>query len=208
MKEPYLWNDQELIAWTNNSINELCEKTDLLVDSTTAAICQIAITAGAYKYALDSRIINILRAKIAVQTWPMTHITLDDLDSMSSNWEDTTITLRDTPTYFCTDRDEGYVTLYPFPVANGTLRLTVHRYPLVQLTTAVLEAQLELPFQYQNKLLDGILAQAYRKQDAETYRPEKSNAHLALWNASIEAIKWDRIKRRPFETNSPMSAFI
>jgi len=177
---PYLWSDAELTAYLNKSINELCEEAELLKDSTTTAICQIAIVAGKSIYSLDERVLKIKRARLVIyDTW-ITRRTTEFMDRYYRSW-DSVLTSPGTPAAFIEDQNTGKITIYPVPDADDTLKMTVVRLPLVQMSTTTLTASPEVHMKYHFDLLDGILWRAYSKQDAETYDPKKANTHRALW---------------------------
>ena len=40
---PFRWSLDDMIAYYNKTVNELCEKAKILVDSTTEAICKVNV---------------------------------------------------------------------------------------------------------------------------------------------------------------------
>jgi len=86
LAEPYLWEDVELVDYLNRSINEICEKTELIRDSSTTAIVQIKLLANLGKYSLDTRVIRIFGCRLTDRTLPLTLATETFLDRFHSNW--------------------------------------------------------------------------------------------------------------------------
>jgi len=200
---PYKWKDAELVACANQTINELCEKARIIIDSTTPAICNVPLLAGTAKYAKDSRIIEILRGRMVTYDCKITRRTGSFMDNYSSGWDSATASTG-TPRNFLEDLDTGYFTLTPAPDANDTLWLTVVRLPLDQMTLADLTngASPEIHFKHHYALSDGILARAYLKQDAETYDPKKSARHMQIWLNYVNQVMLDEINRNDIDNQA------
>lgn len=192
-KPPYLWTETELILYLNNSINEAAEKAKLFLDSVTPAVCRIPILAADPDpdYPLDSRILKILSAKLSNQSRPLERKKKAELDLWNPNWRNTA---PGDPRCFLTDYTEGSLTLHPKSNADAILTMTVYRLPLVQFTTENLETEPEIHFRYHYRLVDGILAQAYSKDDSETLDPEKSARHERAWLKHIEEMSRGRLR--------------
>jgi hypothetical protein len=200
-QNPHLWPLPEMVALLNKTVNEFCELTQILVDSTTPALTQYAITAGQAKYAQDERIIEIVRGRLVTADQRITRRTRTYMDAYCGGWDSVTSS-PGTPQHLLGDLDTGHFTLAPTPDTNDTLKATVIRYPLQQLTTAqaVLDAALpEIPFKYHFDLLDGIASRAYLKQDTETYDPKKADRHRALWLARCNQIWLSIINRNDID---------
>ena len=181
--QPFLWDDTELTQAINDRINELCEKTGLLRDSSTVAICTIAVVLGTAKYALDDRIIKILSVKYGTSYTELYPVTRAYLDEQFQNWESDT----GVPRYFLLD-DTATITLYPNPSADSHIHLSVTRYPLVQMTLLSENLEPEIHWKYHSRLVDGVLALAYEKNDSETIALARVKHHEALWNKTIDEI--------------------
>jgi len=181
---PYLWSDAELTQMINERQNELCEKCGILRDATTTAICQISVVNGTSSYSLDTRIIKILSAKLGTLYTLLEPTTRDVLDDEYQGWDDDT----GTPTKFILDFT-GKIRLYPIPIANATLYLSVTRYPLTQLFVATDTASPEIPWQYHTKLLPGILSLAYAKDDSEAIDMKRSQLNEMAWQKNVNDIQ-------------------
>jgi hypothetical protein len=198
---PYGWSLDEMIAYYNDTVNEFCEQTKILVDSTTEAICKLTLAASLAKYTLDSRVIEVLRGRLVTYDRKITRRTRTFMDNYSPGWDSATAS-SGTPKNFLGDLDTGYITLAPTPDAIDTLWLTVVRFPLAQLTSAILDLAPEIHFKYHFGLLDGICGRAYLKQDAETYDPKKAERHLVLWRATINARMLEEINRNDIDNET------
>ena len=197
---PYNWSLTEMIAFYNDTVNEFCEQTRILVDSTTEVICKITLASGTAKYVLDSRVIDILTGRLVTGDRKITRRTRTYMDSHSSGWDSTTASTG-TPMNFLGDLNTGYIILVPAPDSIDTLWLTVVRFPLLQLTSTTLDTSPEIHFKYHFGLLDGICGRAYLKQDAETYDPKKAERHLGLWKATINKRMLEEINRNDIDND-------
>jgi hypothetical protein len=198
---PYRWSLGNLIGCFNKAVNELCEQAKILVDSSTEAICKVDVLAGTAKYAQEQRVVEVLRGRLVTGDRHITRRTRNYMDKYCSSWDSATAS-SGTPKNFIGDLDTGYLTLHPKPEANDTLWLTVVRYPLVQLTSALLNQSPEIHFKYHFELLDGICGYAYLKQDPETYDPKKAERHLALWRATVNQRMLEEINRNDIDEDS------
>ncbi len=78
-----------------------------------------------------------------------------------------------------------------------TLWLSVDRLPLNQLTLAAWETQSpEINFDYHTKLIDGILREAYEKNDSETYDPQAATKHRGLFQLHVAMAKKEKLRLR------------
>lgn len=181
--EPYLWSDTELIEAAADAEYEACRRARLLIDSSTATVCQIAITAAEPLYALDDRVLFIRRAKLGLEERPLQRASYRDLDANVSNWEAET----GTPTHFITDFETGKVRLYPIPEVSDTLSMTVVRLPLVPLTdkTVTLDTSPEIKPHYHRSLRFWMMHRAYSKPDADAMDKGKANESLGMFEAEF-----------------------
>jgi hypothetical protein len=201
--QPRLWGDNELVAYLNASQNEAAERGKLFLDSVTVAVCQIAIVgANALSdFLLDTRILTVEAASLSTQTRPLWRTDRASINLVNPDWRNATA---GESRNFLTDYAEGYITLNPKPAVNCTLNMTVVRLPLVQLsltgtiaspTTTGLNASPEIAFQHHIRLLNGMCALAYNKDDAETLDPQKAARYKADWEKDIDAMTKTRIRK-------------
>jgi|WetSurSiteA1Bulk_404760.scaffolds.fasta_scaffold58909_2 hypothetical protein len=186
IKVPYLWEDGELIQFINDAQNQVCEECGVLRDSSTAAICNVSITAGTSIYSIDSRVVKIFTVKLGSSYQLLEQTTRENLNNDYPGWESQT----GTPTTWIQD-NTGKITLYPKPTANSTLYLYVSRYPLTQLANR--EDTPEIPWKYHPLLINGAIAQAYMKGDTETESMNRMASFLKLWQSNLERINQSEI---------------
>jgi hypothetical protein len=129
---PYLWSDFVMTQYAAEAEMEAARRARLLKDSTTAAVCQYAVTAGTQKITLDPRIIFIRSVKIGSKTIPLARFHRTDMDLAFPDW-DNTVNLGDV-NRFIPDRDSGILWFDGQFPASDTVYLTVVREPLLALT--------------------------------------------------------------------------
>src|SRR6266404_4709307 len=86
--EPFLWSPDEVIEFANDAQDEACRRARLLVDSSTAGICSIAVTAaGLGVVTLDPRVVFVRRARFATML-PLKRMNMQDMESFNPFWQD------------------------------------------------------------------------------------------------------------------------
>jgi hypothetical protein len=192
-KTPYLWSDAEIIGYLNEAINQVVEKKRLIRDSKTAAVCAIAVLVADLTpdYLMDTRIVEIISAKMRSQSLPLTRTDKKELESWYPDWRAATAS---TSRYFLTDYSEGYLTIFPKSNAADTIDLTVYRLPSAQMSVSALTASPEIHFKNHPRLINGILSRAYLKEDSETLDPQKAATHLVLWTKDMDEMARARIR--------------
>jgi hypothetical protein len=172
-KPDLLWSLAEWTEFANDAENEACLRADLLIDSTDAMTI-IPVLSGTATYALDERIVRIIRAKISGGTEPLVKTSRRVLDATYPDWENDSGTVRS----WLPD-DTNKITLYRKPNAVATLSLMVARLPVSpMLLVDKLTQSPEIDTQYHLGLVDWMLHRAYSKQDSETLDKGKAKEHL------------------------------
>lgn len=173
--EPFLWSDDELIEFANDAEQEACRRARLLLDSTTAAACRIAVEPGTMLYRLDPRVLFVRRARFAGAR-PLRRMTMQDMEDANPFWLDAP---PGTPRVFVPDFETGKIALHPPPAAAGTLELTVVRDPLTPMNDE--SDSPEINPRYHRSLRYWMLYRAYAKQDSQANDPKKAADALALF---------------------------
>lgn len=194
----YRWKTLHIIASLSQAERELCKKLFLLKDSTTAAICQIAINAiaGVFprSYAIDDRLLRIERLKFPGVTTPLIQTTTDILDQQDPGWDEAI----GTPTHFVLDADDFSITFNRQPTTGGIVNMSVKRLPL---TSIIEKAKSESPEikQLDDELIHGALKYLFIKPDLEGYDPDLSAKWARQFEADIEQIIQNRAAMNPQE---------
>jgi hypothetical protein len=188
---PFAWQDPELAEYATDAQNEACRRARLLVDSSSADICQYEVLAGDPWITLDPRVIFVRRAKVGQRTSRLTRFSYRDLDPVPG-WEAHLAI----PHGFITDMETGKLRLYPYyepdnplpvPPATATqvdtLSLTVVRLPLTDLTHP--DDTVEIHDRYARNLRHWMAYRAYMKRDSEVFNPVKAAEALKLFEAEF-----------------------
>ena len=195
---PYLWTNEELTEYYNQSVEEWCRVTDANVDNTTITVCKITTTAGTQSYALHDSILRILNAYVYGET---AFLEKQSTDYMLALYGTLGLTDRAKPLYYTLDQRMGYFSLWPVPVANGLVYLTVSRLPITELSyvTPNLPAkpgtggEPDIPPRFHRDMFAGVLYRAYKKNDADTE---------SLARAQSFKVEWDKVLDRGIMDNS------
>ena len=161
---PYQYADDNLLIWLDDAEMEACRRARLLSDSSLT----VAISAGVSAYDIPDSTIQLRRAKLLLDEVPLDFASSRDMDEDVAGWQ----THKGTPTDIISDMDSHRFTLYPEPIVNDTLTLTVIREN---------ECRLEIPARFHHSLVDWILFRAYQVRDADGENRSKSTEHLALF---------------------------
>lgn len=216
---PYLWSDLEAFEFLEDGYAEACERANLLRDSQTPAICEVAVVAATAAYQLDPRIISVERAKLDLQRTPLGLTATAEMDGpatrsayrasdaryisggwpaeLGAGWE----TRTGAPRRALLDRETNHwqLRLNPIPTEDDTLRLIVFRLPLAALGA---NDEPEFSSRLHIRLVDWMEHRAYAKKDAETADVAKANAALAMFSSAFGE-RIDANRRRTQQDRAP-----
>lgn len=174
--EPYLWSDNELLDYANDAVYEACRRARLLVDSSTSAVCQLAVTAASGGLvALDPRVLFVRRVRFEGER-ALVRKNMQDMESHDPYWQNASASK---PLVFIPDYESGKLLFWPPPDSDRTALLTVVRDPLEQMNDA--QDEPEIPVRAQRSLRFWMMFRAYSKQDSEANDPKKAADSLALF---------------------------
>ena len=187
----FKWDELELIDYLNDSIDEICLRSNVLVESQNESITSYTVTAGEPLIELDNRIIKIKSARLLLldqseenpnnrrygllQSRPVTFF-----ERYFWNWEED----ESDPWAYIPDMQVGYIRLYPKPKLDDTLRLIVTRYPLQRFNNQNLDEYPELP-EFHEYLVDGIMKNAFEKDDEDTNNQRKVIYYERRWDKLV-----------------------
>lgn len=178
-KLPYLWPDSSVDNWLNEAEQEACRRSQLLIDSSTAPLTPLTVTANDPWMPYDARIIKILRARPR-GALPVSIITAQEMDGLPY-WEDET-----GPTLLAliTDMATGKLRTYPKLTAAATIDLTVQRLPLTDMTDAEAHSP-EIRADYHMKLIEWAKWRAYSMDDVDANDPQKAAKALKVFEGEF-----------------------
>jgi hypothetical protein len=82
----YKWTTAELVDYYNNVIDQIARETDYFADATTTLLTETALTAGTGDYAFDTRLLDIITARIAGETRNLDRTTRRERDELDPTW--------------------------------------------------------------------------------------------------------------------------
>ena len=168
-----IWSDDALLLYIRDAEEKFASQTLCLRDSRTTSVANIVLVAGQEEYALDRRVISVLAAQLDGRmvlgraNWG-TRFGADSQLTPNTSYQ----APRETgePRIYYTDRDTGFLGVYPSPSATAAgkvVRLQVARRPLVPLTKNDLDAEPEVPEQWHLDLVEWAAWRAMRNHDPD-----------------------------------------
>lgn len=168
------------VRFANEAQREACRRAHLLVDSSTASICHLAVTAGHPVINLSKKILRVRGVRLASDGTVLAKIRVDVLDTRSGrNWQAD----EGVPAYYAEDFQSSALLLYPKPSSGDSLNLTVVRLPLADMAHDTDEP--ELPESCHEGLVKWMLYRAYSAHDVETENMPRAQAALAAFEAQF-----------------------
>jgi len=208
VQQPWLWSDAELVVYANECLREFLFSTKMLNEATDADICTLTLSDGVQNYAISDRIFTVQSARISGESRDL------ELKSTREMTEEVPAWLGDTnegtPTKLILDFQHGYFYFWPVPDTTYTCSLHVFRIHETDFTGTSLSGQsLEIPSMYASVIAEGVAAKALLKSGPETFDPQKSQIHWAIFNGEVGKAKLYqlRLKNKP-SYNKPMKGFM
>lgn len=179
-QEPPLWSDNELRIYFNQAEKEACRRARLIIDSSTAATCEVASVIGQADYTIDSRVISIRRATVPSKSnRKLAVVKAELMDGFMPNWE----AQSGSPDALVVGLNSKKIRLFRKPTEVFTIQLTVVRTPLTAMTNPNDEP--EIPERYHQGLINWALYRAYSKKDVETNDEQRALMHLRAFEAEF-----------------------
>jgi hypothetical protein len=169
--------------------------SDLSVFSTDNYIEVTGSTSNNETFLIDTAISTSLAVDTTFNPIPLTEVVGDQVIIKSLN--------TGTPTKYCVDYRQGYITLVPCPEEAGVLFIECIRKQLTPLTASNYTTEtIPINVQYHLQLTDGILSKAFLKGSPGTFNIEKANVHSGIFIGLKETIKRDLIKLKAMNTTT------
>ena len=188
---PYLWSDNDLYFYMDLAQREFARETRCIVDGVT--FTGIDVEEGNQWVPYDDSIIDIKRAYLSTANRVLTPYTMEDMSryfiaddygrKVTAVWE----TDEGTPSHIITDADENFLRLYPIPVADDTLNLTVWREPMSSIEGS--NSAFEIPVKWAHYLTHFIAAKAYTNPDFESFDARKYAEEQMKWTMALTEVK-------------------
>ena len=177
----YLWSDERLNIFANDAIKEACQRAPILIRDRA-----IPIIAGTSSYALLSTDRQILSAQLSLSNKPLIQQTEDRLAQLFGG---SYKTQNNTSSHY--SRLNRTLTLFPNPIVNDTLNLTV-----VSLPDATFNLDTDIDPQYYLPLQYWIAYKAYLLHDADADNLARANYFLGKFEEAFgvrHSAKYDTV---------------
>lgn len=170
--EPYFHEDEDVITWLNQAVDEACIRGRLIHESHNADVCSITVSIGQSKYPLHESIYEITRLTYV----PVNGETQVDLRLVSEewlnlyfyeNWPD----MKGKPQFVI--QSDTAIRLVPTPDLVGELFLEGYRTPIEAMAIDV-DKPSDLHKQHHVQLVEWALHKAFSIPDTEFFDPNRS----------------------------------
>lgn len=198
---PYFWSDDEVMRYADAAYNMFVRLTGGIPDFVSEA-CSVDIVTGEAEADLHPSILRIMTAERRSDNYEIKVVNATDRAlSTASDYGKVRNLLRDDKpgpvTHMVHGMQRGRVRWLQVPVADDVCDMVIYRLPLKNLETV--DSQLEeVAADHHIYLLDWMKHLAYKKQDADTYDPQKSKDCAAEFEAYCRMVKaeWERYKSK------------
>lgn len=187
---PYLWGDDEFFRWADEAQKQFTRLTDGIPESTSALITEIAVTAGQDTYPLSPLVLKVRSARTLSDGRPLDVLNLEDMVTRGNYFDGRTGTVK----VVVTGMDVDMVRVWPVPVEDMTVKLSVFRMPLADITDA--SPAFEIAAQHHLNLLPWIKYRAYSKQDVETLDKTRAADFQATFEGYCTRVKAEQARAR------------
>lgn len=177
-----LCSDALLTIYANEAQDEACRRARLLRDS-LSPLCTVAYAAGDVAIALDSRIVQVLRA--FVDGWPVDVLSEQQMDACTPMWQASQQSAA-RPLALVAGVTDGHLHLWPVPSQAGQVKLQVQRLPLkpMRLDLADIDRP-EIRPELHPALVHWMIYRAHTRGDTEMFNDSKGALHLAQFEAEF-----------------------
>lgn len=189
--------DEGVATLLNAAEQEACERSLLILDTSTPEVCEIDVVAGTATYDLHTSILKLLRAKLDAGATPLEEISIEKLDAQEPGWE----TRTGSPHRFF-QTSETSITLVPIPVADDIMRLRVNRGPLEPMVRD--DDEPEIAQRHHFNLVDWALHLHYLDNDSEVLDQVASERHAARFTGNFGARPDANVQRKQRDRRPPV----
>jgi hypothetical protein len=176
------WSDARLLSFLAEGQDKFCERTGFFTDRSNYSV---TLVAGTESYALDGRVIEVMDVwNGATKLGKFEE--RDRTELPSTRFPYTTSSATGPPQCWQTDRETGYITVYPVPTtaeAGTVLTLRVWRYSRYALDATGEEP--EIPARFHRACIDWACFRCFSQHDAESFDPKEASRHFDLFEHYI-----------------------
>lgn len=196
---PPLASDTTVTAWLNEAQQEACIRARLIHDTSTAAVCNIAVTAPARVFTLHAAVIEVTRATFTptdstdIQVLHLTDTV--ELDRLYSDWR----TRVELPRHAI--QTDTTLRLGSIPDTDGTITLEAYRLPIKNIEDETLDTP-EIGAIHHRHLVQWAIHKHFSRPDADIHDPTRSDRALAEFTR-VFGVRPDADNRKFTQANRP-----
>lgn len=170
--EPYLWADDEVIAWFNDAQEEAAIRGRLLHESEMRSVCEVNAKKGRATYPLSPLAYEITYAAwhpdSSAESNELFSTSVEGLTRNNRNWRQE----REGRPHSFIQGDKS-IRLVPTPAVNGTVIIECYRLPKEQLESMGDEPEINQA--HHRHLVNWVLHKAFSVPDAEIFDAARSD---------------------------------
>lgn len=175
LNEDYLWPNERVTYFINQAERDACQRSQLLIDSTTSSCCDISIEIDTREYSLATPVHKVLSVydsegrQLIRDGWSRMR-----LDREVPDWK------RHEGKAKLAFQEGKTLVVYPLPTVAEDWNMTVWRKPLVALAWSDIDpndGEPEIPERYHEALVWGALSRAFRTRDSDAYHEQGKSAN-------------------------------
>lgn len=191
--EDFLWSDRALVRYINDGYQRFCERSQILEDATTPAVCQITLQEDVLSYPLHPSIISVASAVFEGKALRKvsTNESQGHLPEVVGFSPALVANYRGVSAYV-PDYNVGTFYVLGKPTADQAgkiVNLRVTRLPVAPLTLDDVTVVPELPQQYHLDILEWAAFRALRNHDNDAENMAKASAHSTRFERAVEEAK-------------------
>lgn len=167
LETPYLWSDTEIYSYIDDAQKMFCRETDGIADATTNEVVEISVVEGSDWVSTHPSILKIRGLTRADTGRSVEVVNHEDLPVRGWFFDGTAGPVRG----LVIGMENHKARVYPVSTEIVTLRMTVFRLPLEDIST---DQDFEIESQHHRHLLLWVKSLAYLKEDTEVFNRTKS----------------------------------
>lgn len=188
--EPYLWQDEELLAYLDQAQVEFCRETGGIADARSAFL-HVPVPAGGEWVDIDPRILKVRSAEFHETDGHRYKLELMNAEDVEGHRCPHSLGV---PLGLVLGESEDAARITYIPMQAGELRLVVYRLPLEPITTR--DTAPEIALEHRPTLLYYAKYLSFSKTDAESFDKDSAAANLNMFIQYCDKARQDKERAR------------
>lgn len=175
--EPYLWSDDELLSYANKTLREVCRRTKCLRDDSLV----ITTIIGEADYKLPDYVLEVTEVQMMTNDNYLIRLWPSHKSKIGCYYQ----TYMGLPQRYLTDAIDGYLSFFPTPNLAVSMVVGTIKLPQKLLATSNTFAPLPIPMPLHDGVENGMLANAYLKNDTDTANISRAQYYAQLFDTQF-----------------------